>query len=84
MWRSVVHPSTDVGLEITLRLVPCIIGVMMTAVGGCYLVSSLALILSPALSNLVPRILLSCLLGQLSLAFWLVVKGVKLEAQEAR
>jgi hypothetical protein len=62
------------------RLMPRIIGAMMIVAGVCYLVNSLALILSPALSNLlVPWILLPCLLGELSLALWLVVKGVKVD-----
>lgn len=41
-------------------------------------------ILSPALSNsLFPWVLLPCFLGELSLALWLVVKGVKVEAAQA-
>jgi len=66
------------------RLVPRVIGAMMILAGACYLVNSLALILSPALSNLlVAWILLPCFLGELSLALWLVVKGVKVEAPYA-
>jgi hypothetical protein len=66
------------------RLMPRIIGAMMIVAGVCYLVNSLALILSPALSNLlVPWILLPCFLGELSLALWLVVKGVEVEAPQA-
>ena len=62
------------------RLIPRVIGAMMIVAGVCYLVNSVALILSPALSNLlVPWILLPCLLGELSLALWLVVKGVKVD-----
>jgi hypothetical protein len=56
---------------------------MMMAAGACYLVNTLALILSPALEDvLFAWILLPCLLGELSLALWLVVKGVKVEATE--
>jgi hypothetical protein len=63
------------------RLIPRVIGAMMIVASVCYLVNSVALILSPALSNLrVPWILLPCFLGELSLALWLVVKGVKVEA----
>jgi hypothetical protein len=41
-------------------------------------VSSLAGILSPPLSAaLFPRILLPCFVGELSLALWLAVKGVR-------
>jgi hypothetical protein len=65
-------------------LIPRVIGVMMIVAGVCYVVNTLALILSPALSDLlVPGILLPCLLGELSLALWLVVKRVKLQAPEA-
>jgi Domain of unknown function (DUF4386) len=67
------------------RLIPRVIGAMMIVAGACYFTNSLALILSPALSDLlVPWILLPCLLGELSLTLWLVVKGVKVEAAETR
>ncbi len=57
---------------------------MMIVAGVCYLVNSVALILSPAVSNLlVPWILLPCFLGELSLALWLLVKGVKMQAPQA-
>src|SRR6266545_2927680 len=66
-------------------LVPGVLGAMMIVAGICYVVNTLALILSPALSDrLVPGILLPILLAELSLALWLVVKGVKVEAPEAR
>ena len=65
------------------RLIPRVIGAMMIVAGVCYLVNSVALILSPGLSNLlVPWILLPCFLGELSLALWLMVKGVKVEAAQ--
>jgi Domain of unknown function (DUF4386) len=67
------------------RLVPRVIGAMMVAAGVCYVVNTLALIISPTLSDLlVPGILLPSFLGELSLALWLVVKGVMVEAPEAR
>jgi hypothetical protein len=66
-------------------LVPGVLGAMMIVAGACYVVNTLALLLSPALSDrLVPGILLPILLAELSLALWLVVKGVKVEAPEAR
>jgi len=66
-------------------LVPGVLGAMMIVAGACYVVNTMALILSPALSDrLVPGILLPILLAELSLALWLVVKGVKVEAPEAR
>jgi hypothetical protein len=67
------------------RLVPRAIGALMIAAGACYLVNTLALILSPALSDLLfPWILLPPFLGELSLALWLAVKGVEVEAPTAR
>jgi Domain of unknown function (DUF4386) len=62
------------------QLIPRVIGAMMVVAGVCYAVNTLALLLSPALSDLIyPGILLPCLLAELSLALWLVVKGVKPE-----
>ena len=67
------------------RLVPRVLGAMMAVAGSCYAVNTLALILSPTLSDLlVPGILLPCFLAELSLALWLAVKGVKVEVPEAR
>jgi hypothetical protein len=60
------------------RLIPRVIGALMVVAGGCYVVNTLALILSPALSDrLVPGILLPIGLAELSLALWLAVKGVR-------
>jgi hypothetical protein len=60
------------------RLLPRLIGALMIAAGACYFVNSLAAIVAPALSNvLFPWILLPSFLGELSLALWLSVKGVK-------
>jgi len=59
------------------RLVPRVIGVLMVLAGICYLVNSLATIVAPGLAALLfPWILLPCLVGEASLAMWLVVKGV--------
>lgn len=64
-------------------LIPPVIGALMVVAGSCYVVNTLALILSPALSDrLVPGILLPVGLAELSLALWLAVKGVRTE--EAR
>ena len=63
--------------------IPRLIGALMVVAGSCYVVNTLALILSPALSDrLVPAILLPVGLAELSLALWLAVKGVR--AEEAR
>ena len=65
------------------RHIPKLLGALMVVAGGCYVVNTLALILSPALSDrLVPGILLPIGLAELSLALWLAVRGVRTE--EAR
>lgn len=59
------------------RLLPRVIGVMMLLAGICYLVSSLATVVAPALAGLLlPWILLPCFVGEASLATWLLVKGI--------
>jgi hypothetical protein len=48
-------------------------------------VNTLAFILSPALSSVIfPAILLPVLVAELSLALWLLVKGVRVQASLAR
>jgi hypothetical protein len=65
------------------RLIPRVIGALMVVAGSCYVVNTVTLILSPALSDrLVPGILLPIGLAELSLALWLAVKGV--QPEEAR
>jgi Domain of unknown function (DUF4386) len=67
------------------RLVPRLIGLLMILAGACYAVNTLALVLSPALSDrLVPAILLPSFVGELSLALWLLVKGVRPTVAGAR
>ena len=59
---------------------PRSIGVLMQVAGICYMINSVALLLSPRLaSQLFPTILLPSLIAELSLAVWLLVKGVRLE-----
>jgi hypothetical protein len=66
------------------RLVPHLIGVLMIIAGGAYFVNTLAVILSPDLSEaLVPWILLPSFVGELSLALWLAVKGVNVDRAAA-
>ena len=56
---------------------PRLLGWLMVLAGLCYLVNSFAGFLSPALgSRLFPWILLPSLVAELSLALWLLVKGV--------
>jgi hypothetical protein len=65
------------------RIVPRAIGALMIAAGACYLVNSLVFLNAPALSEvLVPWILLPSLVGELSLALWLALRGARLEAPE--
>ena len=56
---------------------PKAIGVMMQIAGVCYIANSFALVLYPPLASaLFPFILLPPFLAELSLALWLLVKGV--------
>jgi hypothetical protein len=60
------------------RLVPRAIGVAMVVAGACYFTSSLAAIVAPGLADrLVPWILVPCFVGELSLALWLALRGVR-------
>ncbi len=62
------------------RYIPRSIGVLMQIAGVCYAINSFALLLSPPLSSrLFPAILLPSLIAELSLALWLVVKGIRAE-----
>lgn len=64
---------------------PRVIGVLMQIAGLCYLVNSFAMLLSPWLSNLVfPLILMPALIAELSLALWLLLKGVRAEKWDQR
>ena len=59
---------------------PRSIGVLMQIGGVCYVINSFALLLSPALSSrLFPAILIPSLIAELSLALWLLAKGVRTE-----
>ncbi len=64
------------------RLVPRVIGAMMIVAGICYVVNTLALIVSPGFWKLInPMILFPILLAELSLALWLLLKGIAVEAE---
>jgi len=63
------------------RYLPTLLGALMQLAGACYLVNSFALLLAPDVeARLFPAILMPCLVAELSLALWLLVKGVKVEA----
>ena len=56
---------------------PKAVGVGMYAAGTSYLINSFSLIVAPALATLLfPAILLPALVGESSLALWLLIKGV--------
>ncbi len=56
---------------------PKALGLMLQLAGVCYLINSFALILAPSLASaLFPFVLIPPLVAELSLAFWLVFRGV--------
>ena len=64
-------------LIIRSGFLPRLLGALMMLAGGCYLINSFSLFLSPEFAaHLFPWILLPCLLAELSLALWLLLKGV--------
>jgi hypothetical protein len=64
------------------RIVPRAIGAMMILAGVCYVANTVAMIVSPDFWKLInPTVLLPILLAELSLALWLLVKGVVVDAK---
>jgi hypothetical protein len=64
-------------LALTSGFLPRLLGVLMVVAGACYLTNSAAVLLSPRLASMLfPSILLPALIGELSFAVWLTVKGV--------
>lgn len=64
---------------------PKALGAMMAVAGVCYAVNSFALVLVPTIaSRLFPAILLPSFVAELSLAVWLVAKGVDLPVWQAK
>ena len=58
---------------------PWALGMGMQVAGACYIINSFALILAPSLARrLFPVILLPAFIAELSMAVWLLVKGVNL------
>ena len=58
---------------------PRVLGVLIQLAGICYLLNSFALIISPSLAgSLFPAIILPPFIGELSVALWLLFKGVNL------
>ena len=59
---------------------PRTLGILMVVAGACYIINSVALFLAPPLAQMLfPYILLPCLVAELSLALWLLVKGIRVE-----
>ncbi len=58
---------------------PAPLGILLALAGASYLINSFALILAPQLAQaLFPAILIPAFVGELSLALWLLIKGVNL------
>jgi hypothetical protein len=59
---------------------PKVIGILLQIAGGCYLASNFGLIIAPQkFAPLSIWLMLPCFLAELSLALWLVIKGVNEE-----
>lgn len=62
---------------------PRTLGALMGIAGICYLTNSFALIIAPAVADrLFPAILLPAFVAELSLALWLLLKGIDMERWE--
>jgi hypothetical protein len=59
--------------------------VLMGIAGICYLTNSFALVVAPAVAGrLFPAILLPAFVAEVSLALWLIVKGIDVERWRRR
>src|ERR1051326_3935367 len=59
---------------------PRALGIMIQIAGVCYMTNSLAQFLAPAIQDRIfPLILLPCFVAELSLALWLLIKGVDVD-----
>lgn len=64
---------------------PKIIGVLLMICAVCYVTNSFAWFLAPKFAaTLVPAILVPCLIAELSLCLWLMIKGVQMPIWENR
>jgi hypothetical protein len=64
---------------------PKLLGILMAIAGACYLVLSFAVILSPPIAGaLFLWVAVPALIGELSLALWLTVKGVNVPKWEEK
>jgi hypothetical protein len=63
---------------------PRTLGVLMQIAGVCYLTNSFAMLLAPKFANMLfPTIMMPCLVAELSLCLWLMVKGVDVTKWES-
>ncbi|HEX3526634.1 MAG TPA: DUF4386 domain-containing protein [Thermoanaerobaculia bacterium] len=64
---------------------PKALGILMQIAGVCYLINSFALLVAPALTDILfPAIMAPAFVGELSLCLWLLVKGVNVPKWEAK
>jgi len=64
---------------------PKTLGVLMQLAGACYLINSFSVFLLPQLADILfPFILLPCLIAELLLALWMIIKGVNISAWEKK
>ncbi len=61
---------------------PKAIGVLIMIAGLSYLINSFTLILAPAYAGIILPVLVFALIGELSLALWLIIKGVNIPMWE--
>ena len=75
------HVTELIGaLILRSRVVPRVLGAMMILAGVCYIVNTVALTVSPGFFQLInPIVLLPIVVAELSLALWLLVKGIAVE-----
>ena len=59
------------------QFLPKVLGVLMQIAGVCYLTNSFALLLAPTLVNI--AVLIPAFIAELSLAVWLLVRGVNVQ-----
>jgi hypothetical protein len=61
---------------------PWILGLLVQVAGACYVVSSLLLLVAPSSASI--ALVIPSFVGEVSLALWLVVKGVDASTWEQR
>lgn len=64
-------------LIIKSRYIPKVIGGGLCAAGACYIINSATLLAAPHLAGSVFYVLIVCLIAELTLALWLISKGIR-------